>query len=135
MHGLPYGGVGQSGFGSYHGKYSFELFSHQKVCRFDCANTASTQASLLLILRPLVQVFLNGFFFSSGTDLYGAAEGFGVPEFRYENLTISTAYRWNICMLFPLFLETVHLRWARNRQHMPKMATQPRVQRGEQISE
>lgn len=32
VHGLPYGGVGQSGFGSYHGKYSFDLFSHEKVC-------------------------------------------------------------------------------------------------------
>lgn len=27
---LPFGGVGHSGFGSYHGKYTFELFSHQK---------------------------------------------------------------------------------------------------------
>ena len=27
---LPFGGVGQAGFGSYHGKYSFLTFSHQK---------------------------------------------------------------------------------------------------------
>ena len=27
---LPFGGVGLSGMGSYHGKKSFELFSHQK---------------------------------------------------------------------------------------------------------
>ncbi|MBP2000625.1 aldehyde dehydrogenase (NAD+) [Paenibacillus shirakamiensis] len=27
---LPFGGVGQSGMGGYHGKYSFELFSHRK---------------------------------------------------------------------------------------------------------
>ena len=27
---LPFGGVGLSGFGSYHGKRSFELFSHEK---------------------------------------------------------------------------------------------------------
>lgn len=27
---LPFGGVGISGFGSYHGKHSFELFSHRK---------------------------------------------------------------------------------------------------------
>lgn len=27
---LPFGGVGQSGFGSYHGKKSFDTFSHQK---------------------------------------------------------------------------------------------------------
>jgi aldehyde dehydrogenase (NAD+) len=29
-HGLPFGGVGASGFGAYHGKYSFEAFSHKK---------------------------------------------------------------------------------------------------------
>ncbi|XP_052191262.1 aldehyde dehydrogenase family 3 member F1 [Diospyros lotus] len=28
---LPFGGVGQSGFGRYHGKYSFDTFSHQKA--------------------------------------------------------------------------------------------------------
>jgi len=27
---LPFGGVGESGLGKYHGKYSFETFSHQK---------------------------------------------------------------------------------------------------------
>ena len=27
---MPFGGVGQSGFGSYHHKYSFDTFSHQK---------------------------------------------------------------------------------------------------------
>ena len=29
-HKLPFGGVGHSGMGSYHGKYSFETFSHKK---------------------------------------------------------------------------------------------------------
>ena len=27
---LPFGGIGKSGIGSYHGKFSFELFSHKK---------------------------------------------------------------------------------------------------------
>lgn len=27
---LPFGGIGNSGYGAYHGKYSFETFSHQK---------------------------------------------------------------------------------------------------------
>jgi len=27
---LPFGGIGNSGYGSYHGKYSFELFTHKK---------------------------------------------------------------------------------------------------------
>lgn len=29
-HKLPFGGVGNSGFGKYHGKYSFETFSHER---------------------------------------------------------------------------------------------------------
>ena len=29
-HNLPFGGVGNSGIGGYHGKYSFETFSHRK---------------------------------------------------------------------------------------------------------
>lgn len=28
---LPFGGVGECGFGRYHGKFSFEAFSHEKV--------------------------------------------------------------------------------------------------------
>ncbi|KAF5753019.1 aldehyde dehydrogenase family 3 member F1 [Tripterygium wilfordii] len=28
---LPFGGVGQSGYGKYHGKYSFDTFSHEKA--------------------------------------------------------------------------------------------------------
>ncbi|XP_063242268.1 aldehyde dehydrogenase, dimeric NADP-preferring isoform X3 [Bacillus rossius redtenbacheri] len=29
---LPFGGVGQSGMGAYHGKYSFDTFTHKKSC-------------------------------------------------------------------------------------------------------
>ena len=29
-HHLPFGGVGRSGLGAYHGKYSFKTFSHIK---------------------------------------------------------------------------------------------------------
>jgi aldehyde dehydrogenase (NAD+) len=28
---LPFGGVGESGLGSYHGKYSIEAFSHRRA--------------------------------------------------------------------------------------------------------
>ena len=28
---LPFGGVGESGTGSYHGKFSFDTFSHKKA--------------------------------------------------------------------------------------------------------
>ena len=29
---LPFGGVGASGMGVYHGKFSFDTFTHMKVC-------------------------------------------------------------------------------------------------------
>jgi aldehyde dehydrogenase (NAD+) len=29
--GLPFGGVGESGFGAYHGERSLEVFSHEKA--------------------------------------------------------------------------------------------------------
>ncbi|XP_032901617.1 aldehyde dehydrogenase family 3 member A2-like [Amblyraja radiata] len=29
---LPFGGVGKSGFGAYHGKHSFDTFSHRRAC-------------------------------------------------------------------------------------------------------
>ena len=29
---LPFGGVGYSGMGAYHGKYNFDTFSHHKSC-------------------------------------------------------------------------------------------------------
>ncbi|KAK7172775.1 hypothetical protein R3I93_002791 [Phoxinus phoxinus] len=32
MVGMPFGGVGASGMGSYHGRYSFDAFSHKKSC-------------------------------------------------------------------------------------------------------
>ena len=31
-HSMPFGGVGESGMGAYHGKYGFETFSHYKAC-------------------------------------------------------------------------------------------------------
>jgi hypothetical protein len=41
---LPFGGVGNSGMGSYHGKRSFDSFSHHKVCQI--------QLFMLLIYLP-----------------------------------------------------------------------------------
>jgi aldehyde dehydrogenase (NAD+) len=29
---LPFGGVGNSGMGAYHGKYTFDTFTHNKAC-------------------------------------------------------------------------------------------------------
>ena len=31
VHTLPFGGVGESGVGAYHGKFTFEAFSHKKA--------------------------------------------------------------------------------------------------------
>ena len=31
VHSLPFGGVGESGTGAYHGKFSFDAFSHKKA--------------------------------------------------------------------------------------------------------
>lgn len=31
VHTLPFGGVGESGMGAYHGKFSFDTFSHKKA--------------------------------------------------------------------------------------------------------
>ncbi|KAL8182947.1 UNVERIFIED_CONTAM: hypothetical protein K2H54_008938 [Gekko kuhli] len=33
---LPFGGIGYSGFGQYHGKYSFDTFTHQRSCLIRC---------------------------------------------------------------------------------------------------
>ncbi|XP_048374991.1 aldehyde dehydrogenase family 3 member A2 isoform X2 [Sphaerodactylus townsendi] len=32
LHSLPFGGVGNSGMGAYHGRFSFKTFSHQRSC-------------------------------------------------------------------------------------------------------
>lgn len=43
---LPFGGVGNSGMGHYHGKYSFDTFSHKKSCLYKDYNIiAETLAS------------------------------------------------------------------------------------------
>lgn len=44
---LPFGGVGNSGIGSYHGKYSFDTFSHKKA-----VSVKKSKLNLSLILPP-----------------------------------------------------------------------------------
>lgn len=39
---LPFGGVGESGMGSYHGKFSFDAFSHKKAVLYRSFNGDST---------------------------------------------------------------------------------------------
>ena len=38
MPSLPFGGVGRSGIGSYHGKFSFDTFSHKRACLIRAQN-------------------------------------------------------------------------------------------------
>jgi len=35
---LPFGGVGYSGMGGYHGKFSFDTFSHKRSCLLRAQN-------------------------------------------------------------------------------------------------
>lgn len=39
---LPFGGVGSSGIGQYHGKYSFDTFSHMKSYTFKSTRLESS---------------------------------------------------------------------------------------------
>eukprot|EP00795_Rhopilema_esculentum_P015399 gene15399-6639_t len=41
---LPFGGIGQSGMGAYHGKFSFESFSHRKACLIKKQNLEALNA-------------------------------------------------------------------------------------------
>lgn len=57
---LPFGGVGESGIGSYHGRYSFQAFSHEKsvlrqTTRFDIAFRYPSSDKGLSILRKLLK--------------------------------------------------------------------------------
>ncbi|MBB6676648.1 aldehyde dehydrogenase [Cohnella lubricantis] len=57
---LPFGGVGESGIGSYHGSYSFQAFSHEKsvlkqTTRFDFAFRYPSSEKGLAILRKLLK--------------------------------------------------------------------------------
>ncbi len=53
-HNLPFGGRGSSGMGAYHGKFSFETFSHKKAIY-----QAPTSFDLPLRYPPLVKKFLG----------------------------------------------------------------------------
>ena len=46
-HHLPFGGVGSAGIGAYHGKYSFDLFSHTKSVL-----TKSTKLDIPFLFPP-----------------------------------------------------------------------------------
>ncbi|MFC4101144.1 aldehyde dehydrogenase [Paenibacillus xanthanilyticus] len=57
---LPFGGVGESGMGSYHGKFSFDTFSHRKsvlkqTMRFDLALRYPSDKSRIELLRKAMK--------------------------------------------------------------------------------
>jgi aldehyde dehydrogenase (NAD+) len=59
---LPFGGVGHSGIGSYHGKYSFDTFSHRKpyVERptwFDPKQRYAPYKKTFPIIKKILQLF------------------------------------------------------------------------------
>lgn len=59
-HYMPFGGVGHSGMGAYHGKYSFELFTHsksilKKSTRFDIGITFPPYGNKLNLIRKLLK--------------------------------------------------------------------------------
>lgn len=59
-HHMPFGGVGHSGMGAYHGKYSFELFTHsksilKKSTRFDIGIIFPPYGNKLNLIRKLLK--------------------------------------------------------------------------------
>ncbi|MTH54658.1 aldehyde dehydrogenase family protein [Bacillus mangrovi] len=57
---LPFGGVGESGMGNYHGKYSFDTFSHSKsvlkqTSRFDFSFRYPSAKNGLKLIRKLLK--------------------------------------------------------------------------------
>ncbi|ADU29065.1 aldehyde dehydrogenase [Evansella cellulosilytica] len=57
---LPFGGVGESGIGAYHGKYSFDTFTHEKsivkqTTKFDVPLRYSKSKSSLKALRKMTE--------------------------------------------------------------------------------
>lgn len=42
---LPFGGVGPSGMGAYHGKFTFDAFTHKRACLVKNINAVSEKLS------------------------------------------------------------------------------------------
>lgn len=59
---LPFGGVGESGMGAYHGKFSFDAFSHKKavLLRSFAGDLASRYPPYTLKKQRLLRALLNG---------------------------------------------------------------------------
>lgn len=57
---LPFGGVGKSGMGAYHGKFSFDAFSHQRAVMIKSQGMERLNkcVSLYVTLLCLVSCFI-----------------------------------------------------------------------------
>lgn len=88
---LPFGGVGASGMGAYHGKHSFDAFSHKKGVQkkywiFDAAQrympyTNSNVAILKLVMRPLPRDIMVMLIFSIFAFVFTAL-GLLIQDYR-----------------------------------------------------
>ncbi len=58
---LPFGGVGNSGMGHYHGKYSFDTFSHQKsiLKSYSKLNMTLNEPPISPLKKKLIHLFLK----------------------------------------------------------------------------
>lgn len=62
---LPFGGVGASGFGRYHGKFSFDTFSHQKAVQWTSQGMEMLNAPRYPPLTPSKLKLLDSLMFRS----------------------------------------------------------------------
>ncbi|XP_068647665.1 aldehyde dehydrogenase family 3 member H1-like [Aristolochia californica] len=65
LHSLPFGGVGESGMGNYHGKFSFDAFSHKKAVlhRGFAADASARYPPFTPKKKAVLKALLSGDFF------------------------------------------------------------------------
>lgn len=96
VHTLPFGGVGESGMGAYHGKYSFDTFTHKKSTIIKNYNSLGEKVASaryppysdrkLGVMQALMRVKLNfGFFkYAPHAALFAAGLAAGIAYNQYK---------------------------------------------------
>ncbi len=74
---LPFGGVGQSGMGSYHGKAGFDTFSHRRAIAESDLPFSVTDLTALAPVAAMVAVMLRGYGWLTRLRLRGLTLGPG----------------------------------------------------------
>ncbi|CAN1234350.1 Aldehyde dehydrogenase family 3 member H1 [Linum perenne] len=84
VHTVPFGGVGESGMGSYHGKFSFDAFSHKKavVYRSFMGDASLRYPPYTSSKLRLMKAFMSGSFIEILRALFG---GGSKPEPPYKS--------------------------------------------------